>query len=565
MAEDDSGIESLTDEELDALPISTVKDGEVVTYPNAEVLLDGQEEALAPPPQVKRPTIFLQKRDRLVDIEPDWVHLATDANGIRMNAYFVDNPEMVLGDMQMVSGPHGMESACIAYSEDIFAPKADVLGIYGQNGSGKTTFIDALEILKTLLSGQKVGAELSDCISYGQEKAELQFKFSILKLNEDNVVYKRRLIYSTVLSKDAIDETVKCATTRTDSAKTAWMKPIFACTHQSEDAVFSPQVRLESLFGSKQNAKVNELRVIKLLCQKEHRSFLFSPEFLKMLHDVAQEHDDKVEPLFELSNFANTSFFVILNRNNGLISLDAAIPVNFRTETAGGTFALPIDQPVTIPNRFLESIQQVIATISTVLCEIVPGSQLSLVELGTELMENGEQGTKIQLVRELSCANGKLHLLPLKYESEGIKKIISVLHLLIAAYNSPSITLAIDELDSGIYEYLLGELLRIMQKSGKGQLIFTSHNLYPLETLESDSIVFTTTNPSARYTRIKSVRATNNLRSMYLREVILGSDDDATLYEETNVSEIAHAMRIVGKRMESLSLSGDASSEVSNG
>ena len=65
--------------------------------------------------EVTSDIIFFQKRDRLVDIEPDWVHLATDANGIRMNAYFVDNPEMVLGDMQMVSGPHGMESACIAY------------------------------------------------------------------------------------------------------------------------------------------------------------------------------------------------------------------------------------------------------------------------------------------------------------------------------------------------------------------------------------------------------------------------------------------------------------------
>ena len=65
--------------------------------------------------EVTSDIIFLQKRDRLMDIEPDWVHLATDANGIRMNAYFVDSPEMVLGDMQMVSGPHGMESACIAY------------------------------------------------------------------------------------------------------------------------------------------------------------------------------------------------------------------------------------------------------------------------------------------------------------------------------------------------------------------------------------------------------------------------------------------------------------------
>ena len=65
--------------------------------------------------EVTSDIIFLQKRDRLIDIEPEWVRLGTDANGIRMNAYFVDNPEMVLGDMQMVSGPHGMESACIAY------------------------------------------------------------------------------------------------------------------------------------------------------------------------------------------------------------------------------------------------------------------------------------------------------------------------------------------------------------------------------------------------------------------------------------------------------------------
>ena len=65
--------------------------------------------------EVTSDILFLQKRDRLIDIEPEWVHLATDENGIKMNAYFVANPEMVLGDMQMVSGPHGMESACIAY------------------------------------------------------------------------------------------------------------------------------------------------------------------------------------------------------------------------------------------------------------------------------------------------------------------------------------------------------------------------------------------------------------------------------------------------------------------
>ena len=65
--------------------------------------------------EVTSDIIFLQKRDRLIDIEPEWVHLATDENGIRMNSYFVSNPEMVLGDMQMISGAHGPESACIPY------------------------------------------------------------------------------------------------------------------------------------------------------------------------------------------------------------------------------------------------------------------------------------------------------------------------------------------------------------------------------------------------------------------------------------------------------------------
>ena len=56
--------------------------------------------------------LFLQKRDRLIDIEPDWVHLDTDENAIRMNSYFVQHPEMILGEMKMVSGRFGPEATC---------------------------------------------------------------------------------------------------------------------------------------------------------------------------------------------------------------------------------------------------------------------------------------------------------------------------------------------------------------------------------------------------------------------------------------------------------------------
>ena len=59
--------------------------------------------------------LILQKRDRLIDIEPDWVHLGTDENGIPMNSYFVDHPEMILGEMKMVSGRFGPEPSCVPY------------------------------------------------------------------------------------------------------------------------------------------------------------------------------------------------------------------------------------------------------------------------------------------------------------------------------------------------------------------------------------------------------------------------------------------------------------------
>ncbi len=71
------------------------------------------------------------------------------------------------------------------------------------------------------------------------------------------------------------------------------------------------------------------------------------------------------------------------------------------------------------------------------------------------------------------------------YSIIGIKKIVSILQLLIVVYNNPSITVAIDELDSGIFESLLGELLNIISEKGKGQLIFTSHNLRPLSDQQS--------------------------------------------------------------------------------
>lgn len=89
--------------------------------------------------EVTSDIIFLQKRDGIVDVDPDWVHLGMDENGIAMNQYFVDHPEQIVGHMALVSGRFGMETACLADTEKPFKEQynAALSGI-----SGKYTAIE---------------------------------------------------------------------------------------------------------------------------------------------------------------------------------------------------------------------------------------------------------------------------------------------------------------------------------------------------------------------------------------------------------------------------------------
>ena len=84
--------------------------------------------------EVTSDILFLQKRDRVIDAEPDWVYLDTDENGITMNSYFVQHPEMILGEMKMESTRFGFDSACKAY-QDI--PLSELLHNAVQNIQGE--------------------------------------------------------------------------------------------------------------------------------------------------------------------------------------------------------------------------------------------------------------------------------------------------------------------------------------------------------------------------------------------------------------------------------------------
>ena len=89
--------------------------------------------------------LFLQKRDRMVDIEPEWVQLGTNDDGITMNRYFIDHPDMVLGEMKMVSGPYGPEPTCVPFPEQ---PLDSLLANAVQNIHGEINAYDRAEELE---------------------------------------------------------------------------------------------------------------------------------------------------------------------------------------------------------------------------------------------------------------------------------------------------------------------------------------------------------------------------------------------------------------------------------
>ena len=258
---------------------------------------------------------------------------------------------------------------------------------------------------------------------------------------------------------------------------------------------------------------------------------------------------DYARVIHALFVFALRDLFVINSSHSGVISANFLLPMAFRIEKEKtgmkGDFAVPLMEPVVLDIERKNILDEIVNQINTVLYTIIPGMSIEVKDYGQQAMDSGEEGWKVEL---MSNRDGK-RTIPIRMESEGIIKIVSILNVLIQAFGNPSICLVIDELDAGIFEYMLGELLDIFNKSAKGQLIFTSHNLRALEMLDKDSIMFSTANPDNRYIHMKNVKESNNLRSMYIRSITLGGQEE-NIYEETDSLKIARAFRKAGRRLQ---------------
>lgn len=438
--------------------------------------------------------------------------------------------------------------------------RASIVGLYGQNGSGKTALIDSLELLKHVLCGSTIPGKFAEFINVDSDVATLVFEFAVNTL-EDTSTLSYQFSIKSVL--DTPERNIASPQTADTKKRVCICNEILKCPILSDKQirtgklvdtdtteVFLPRPKRKLLIGNDKESITN-LLVAKKLASAQSRSFVFSREFLDAVRNTLKEsmHSDKELSFYtslieNLVNFGNHELFVINTTNSGLISLNAQ-PLSFKFAEGNmgalGSMMIPLNEPALIPQKAKDIVIKVIQNMNTVLQQIVPGLTISVKDLGTQVLENGKEGSRIQLMSRKNSRE-----IPLNYESEGIKKLISILQLLIVVYNQPSITVAVDELDSGVFEYLLGEMLRIISEKGKGQLIFTSHNLRPLETLDRGFIAFTTTNPHNRYVRMTKVKDNNNLRDFYYRDIMLGEQDEE-LYEQTNNAEIALSFRKAGE------------------
>lgn len=442
-----------------------------------------------------------------------------------------------------------VSSGEISFTNDPENSNVNMLGLFGQNGSGKTVLIDALEVLKYVLSGKSVPNRYVDYISVDAEYAHLTFEFLIqFEDKKVDVFYEFSLGKEQNLSEGSyriciFDEILKCSIFSGKNTK------IEELINTCNSGTFAPREKKQLLTGNAKDVDV-DLMVARKLTNIESRSFIFSEQLFEIIEKNSKNANDRVQyeyykkAIYLLADFGKYSLFVINAATSGFITINAQSR-SFRCggveSGAVGTIMIPVEETVLLPKEDFMYVWKTIENMNIVLQQLIPGLTISIKELGAQLMENGTIGYEIQL---MSCKNSKD--IPLKYESEGIKKIISVLPMLIAVYDQAAITVAIDDLDANIFEYLLGELLRLISERGKGQLIFTSHNLRVLETVDKQFLAFTTTNPGNRYTRLKSVKENNNIRDMYYQEIMLG-DESEELYEKTKNTEISLAFRVAGR------------------
>ncbi|MDO5150379.1 MAG: AAA family ATPase [Oscillospiraceae bacterium] len=430
-------------------------------------------------------------------------------------------------------------------NDDYFG--ASIVGLYGQNGSGKTALVWAAELIKDALSGVKLPEDTFFYIRQQSDSAMIRAEL-LLTVNEReyNVLYTisigKKDNNNVQITSEYVDFWAKAHDNHERINKTRILGIEYPLNSSDFDKCFYiPESRIIEMSGANKQIR-QKLLVLQALANEKNTSFIFNDKIMDVLQS-AFENPIYFKILDVLRFYGRMNMFV-LNRNSDTSFNMNLLPLSMRfcsEDLIQKSDRIPVGLGKNKSNMdTFRTIENIISQIDILVKNIIPGLNVEIVSIDKELNEKAEQEIIFELV---SNRNGTIT--PLRYESEGIKKILCILSSLIAMFNNKSIFVAIDEMDAGIFEYLLGEILDAIKKNGKGQLLFTSHNMRPLEVLESSNIYFTTTNPENKYIKFTGIKANNNLRTTLLRTIDLGGQKES-IYENTSTYQIAKAFRKAG-------------------
>ena len=314
--------------------------------------------------------------------------------------------------------------------------------------------------------------------------------------------------------------------------------PIFDT--RTTETVFMPKSKQKSFFPNGTATAMKELKNQKKNSLVNSKSFIFCDELSQMI--LQQDSISKyAQIILDLKAFAIQNIRVLDSKigatENETIPLYTA---NRRIDIARS------DSTVSLDDEGLKTLQVAIKGLNIIMQQVIPGLSLEAVQqVDIDLDDRKAQLPSRKSKATVYSVRDNIRI-PFAEESAGIIRLISSMGLFSYAFVNDGVTVAIDEIDAGVYEYLLGELLLVFEEYGSGQLIFTCHNLRPMEVLNKKYIYFTTTNPENRYLKPKSIRNENNLRDVYLREIVMGGQEE-DLYSSTKHGKIASALQKAGE------------------
>ena len=413
--------------------------------------------------------------------------------------------------------------------------------IYGPNGSGKTAIIEGLEVIKEYFlvdepdfMEERLNEKLRNFMKIGEIKTDIELEI-------ENETKKYKIIVS--FKKDKLNSILpvkeEILYKNVDKKRETYKKLISFENYENQE------IKLKKSESSKIIEKIlkkQEISQHSINLKNARLNSYIGLIFNQIIEN--QKNDNKIDLNDELKNVMVqflkikdylTKIFIITLENQAMTNLKVVFNMNIHLENSQGTIPIIFDENNNFyPEDIAEAIIKTIKQINEIFKAIIPDSELICEVVRERVNEKQkEKGINLYIMK-------KSDKISIKNESVGIKKIISILSALVYCIQDKNALVVIDELDAHIFEYLLAVILEQISEIARGQLIFTAHNLSPMERLKGENIIITSINDDEiNYNYFKRVSQTTNLRQKYIRSQMIWSEDNIN---PLNISETEIAL-----------------------